>query len=74
MKVIVWSKNNCQYCDKAKLLLKLNNIDYEERNIEKDWSREQLLNAAPLARTLPQVVINDKLIGGFTELEKYLIS
>jgi glutaredoxin len=72
MKVIVWSKNNCQYCDKAKLLLKLNNIDYEERNIEKDWSKEQLLNAAPLARTLPQVVINDKLIGGFTELQKYL--
>jgi glutaredoxin len=36
------------------------------------WTREQLLEAVPNARTVPQVFINDNLIGGFTELQQYL--
>lgn len=71
MKAIVWSKNNCPYCDQAKALLKLKNIEFEEKNVEKDYSREQLLEAVPNARTLPQVFLEGKLIGGFTELSAY---
>jgi glutaredoxin len=71
MKAIVWSKNNCPYCDQAKALLKLKNIEFEEKNVEKDCSREQLLEAVPNARTLPQVFLDGKLIGGFTELSSY---
>jgi len=72
MKAIVWSKNNCPYCDQAKALLKLKNIEFQEKNIEKDYSREQLLEAVPNARTVPQIFIDEKLIGGFTELSAYL--
>ena len=71
MKAIVWSKNNCPYCDQAKALLKLKNIEFEERNIEKDYTREQLLEAVPNARTVPQVFLDDKLIGGFVELSAH---
>jgi glutaredoxin len=71
MKAIVWSKNQCPYCEQAKSLLKLKGIDYEERNINKDYSREQLLEAVPNARTVPQIFLDDKLIGGFTELKKH---
>jgi glutaredoxin len=71
MKAIVWSKNQCPYCEQAKSLLKLKNIDYEERNINKDYTREQLLEAVPNARTVPQIFLDDKLIGGFTELKKH---
>jgi glutaredoxin len=74
MKAIVWSKNNCPYCDQAKALLKLKNIEFEEKNVEKDYSREQLLEAVPNARTLPQVFLDGKLIGGFTELSAYFKS
>lgn len=70
-KAIVWSKDQCPYCDQAKSLLKIKGITYEERNISRDWSREQLLEAVPTARTVPQIFINDQLIGGFTELKKY---
>ena len=35
------------------------------------WTREQLLEAVPEARTLPQIFLDDKLIGGFTELRKH---
>lgn len=73
MKAIVWSKNQCPYCDQAKNLLKSKGIDYEERNItEGTWTKEQLLEAVPTARTLPQIFLDDKLIGGFTELRTHL--
>jgi glutaredoxin len=72
MKAVVWSKDSCPFCVQAKALLKQNNIEVEERNINKDWTREQLLEAVPNARTLPQIFLNDKLVGGFTELRKHL--
>jgi len=74
MKAIVWSKNNCTYCDQAKALLKLKNIEFEEKNIEKDYSREQLLEAVPNARTVPQVFLDGQVIGGFNELSAYFKS
>lgn len=72
MKAIVWSKNACPFCDQAKSLLKLKGIEYEERNISTDWTREQLLEAVPNARTVPQIFLDGQLIGGFTELRKHL--
>ena len=47
-------------------------IEFEERNIETDWSKEQLLEAVPTARTLPQIFLDDQLVGGFNELRKHL--
>ena len=72
MKAIVWSKDACPFCDQAKNLLKLKGIEFEERNISRDWTREQLLEAVPDARTVPQIFLDEKLIGGFTELRKHL--
>jgi glutaredoxin len=73
MKAIVWSKDQCPYCDQAKALLKSRNIEFEERNVSQDWTREQLLEAVPNARTVPQIFLDGKLVGGFTELRKKLI-
>ena len=72
-KAIIWSKENCPFCVQAKALLKSKDIEFEERNITAGtWTREQLLEAVPNARTLPQIFLNDKLVGGFTELRKHL--
>jgi glutaredoxin 3 len=68
---IVWSKNTCPYCVQAKALLRAKGIEFEERNIEADWTKDQLLEAVPNARTVPQIFLDDKLIGGFTELKKH---
>jgi glutaredoxin 3 len=72
MKAVVWSKDACPFCDQAKNLLKLKGIEYEERNISRDWTREHLLEAVPDARTVPQIFLDEQLIGGFTELRKHL--
>ena len=71
MKAIVWSKNACPFCDQAKNLLKMKGIEFEERNVQKDWTKEQLLEVVPTARTLPQIFLDDNYIGGFTELKKH---
>ena len=72
MKAVVWSKNQCPFCVQAKALLDMKGIEYEERNVQTDWTKEQLLEVAPAARTLPQIFLGDKHIGGFTELRNYL--
>jgi glutaredoxin 3 len=72
MQAIVWSKDRCTYCVQAKALLEARGIDYEERNIMQDWTREQLLEAVPTARTLPQIFLDNEYVGGFTELRQRL--
>ena len=72
MQAVVWSKDSCPFCLQAKALLESRGIKFEERNVSKDWTREQLLAAVPTARTLPQIFLDDKLVGGFTELRKHL--
>ena len=72
MTAIVWSKDNCTFCDQAKALLEQRNITYEERKIGHGYSREDLLEAVPTARTVPQIFVNNNHIGGFTELRKYI--
>jgi len=72
MTAIVWSKDNCPYCDQAKALLTQKGIKYEERKIGDGYSREELLEAVPNARTVPQIFLDGNLIGGFTELKKHL--
>jgi glutaredoxin 3 len=72
MKAIVWSKDQCPYCVQAKALLESRGIEYEERNINNGWDKDDLLTAVPGARTLPQIFLDEELVGGFTELRKRL--
>ena len=72
MSVVVWSKYNCTYCDQAKAVLKQKGIAFEERKIGDGWTKEELLEAVPTARTLPQIFIDEKLIGGYQDLVKYI--
>jgi len=72
MKAIVWSKYNCPYCEQAKALLGQKGIPFEERKIGDGYTREDLLEAVPTARTVPQIFLDDELVGGFTELKQYI--
>ena len=72
MKAVVWSKDSCPFCDQAKALLKMKGIEFEERKVGGDWTKEQLLEAVPTARTVPQIFLDEKHIGGFQELRAHL--
>lgn len=70
--MIVWSKKGCTYCEYAKTLLQAHGIHYEERVIGEGWTKEQLLESVPNAKTVPQILDNGNLIGGYTELSAHL--
>ena len=72
MKAVVWSKYHCAFCDQAKALLKQKGIPFEEKKIGDGYTKEELLEAVPTARTVPQIFLDDELIGGFTELKAHL--
>ena len=72
MKAVVWSKYHCPFCDQAKALLTLKGIEFEERKIGDGYSKEDLLEAVPTARTVPQIFLGEEYVGGFTELKQRL--
>jgi len=73
-KAIVWSQTRCSYCDQAKQLLTSKGIEYEERLIGEGggYTKQQLLEVVPNARSVPQIFIDDQYIGGYTELRNKL--
>jgi glutaredoxin 3 len=72
MKAVVWSKYHCPFCDQAKALLTSKGIEFEEKKIGDGYTKEELLEAVPNARTVPQIFLDGELIGGFTELRTKL--
>ena len=72
MSVVVYTKDLCGYCDAAKSLLRKMNVRFNEAKIGTDITREELLEIVPNARTAPQIVINNKIVGGYDDLVDYI--
>jgi glutaredoxin len=72
MKIQVYGKQNCPYCVKAKTWLDERNLSYTYTDVLKELSVAQLIAIKELynMNTVPIIVINDELIGGYTDLIK----
>jgi glutaredoxin 3 len=70
MKIEIYSKKNCIFCDKAKITLQ--NYDPKVYMLDKDFNRDEFFKKFPNARTFPQIIIDRENIGGYTELKKWL--
>ncbi|MBX9768792.1 MAG: glutaredoxin 3 [Bdellovibrionales bacterium] len=69
-KVLIYTKDFCPFCVRAKNLLKNKGIVFDEINVEgNDALYEQLKNRTG-HRTVPQIFITGQMIGGFTELNQ----
>jgi glutaredoxin 3 len=66
--VIVYTSTFCGYCFAAKSLLSKKGISYEEVNLSESPEMRQEIMEKWGWRTVPLIIINDKLIGGFREL------
>ena len=71
-KVEIYTKSNCSYCEMAKQYFDNQNIEYSLHDVENVETFNELLNRNPSARTMPQIFINDQLIGGYTDLIEWL--
>ena len=70
---VVWSKDDCMYCTKAKDYLKKKGINVEERNVQSgDWTMTQLQEAVPNARAFPQIFIDGKYVGSYDKMMSYV--
>lgn len=67
-KVIIYSKENCPYCDWAKDLLSAKKISYTEIRADLDPEKRAEMERLSGRRTFPQIFINDQSIGGFDDL------
>ena len=74
MKIIVYSKQNCAYCVKAKSLLKNLRLDFTEKKMEEFASVDALLeDIGKKVRTMPQIKIDGVLVGGYNQLIEYFV-
>ena len=68
-KVKVYSTGSCPVCVKAKAFLDKRGIGYDEVRIDLDRAAlKEFSNVTNGARTVPQIVVDGKCIGGFAEL------
>ena len=71
--IIIYSKDNCGYCVKAKSLLNNLGLTYTEKKIENFLTKEALYEElGKQVRSMPQIKINGNLIGGYNQLIEYL--
>lgn len=68
MKVMVYSKDACPYCVKAINLLKTTDLEFEELKLDKNFTREELKEWFPDAKTFPVILLDKMWIGGYNEL------
>ena len=68
-KVVIYTGPLCNFCSAAKHLLNKKKINYEEIDIGyDDKKREEMLKKTNGAKTIPQIFIGEKYIGGYVEL------
>ena len=68
-KILIYTTSICPYCVRAKNLLKSKNLSYDEIDVTNDpAARESLIKKANGRRTVPQIFIDDKHIGGCDDL------
>jgi glutaredoxin 3 len=76
MKIEIYSKPACPFCDKALFLaqqvVQESVHTYNKYMLNEDFTREELFEKFPTARTFPQITIDGESIGGYTEFEAYL--
>jgi len=68
----IYGKFFCSYCEQAKALCESRNKEYVYKELNRDFTRDELLEIFPGAKTFPQVKIDGIAIGGFTELKEHL--
>ena len=72
MQIIIYSKNSCVYCTKAKNLVKKLGLDYTEKMMESFESVDKMLeDIGKQVRQMPQIKIDNELIGGYNQLVEF---
>lgn len=76
MYIEIWSKTNCPYCDMAERIaqqfVQESDNNYVKWMLDEDFTREELFDKFPGARTFPQIRVDGENIGGYTEFKELI--
>jgi glutaredoxin 3 len=68
----IYGKPACPHCDQAKRICEQRELEYKYYQLDTDFTREEVLEMFPGARTFPQIKVNGTSIGGKDQLSTYL--
>lgn len=73
MHIVIYSKPNCPWCVKAKELMNKLNLNYDEKVLDVDYTRDELKQLMPenLPLTVPQIFVYNKRIGGYEDFAEW---
>jgi glutaredoxin 3 len=71
-KITIYCAEPCPWCVKAKKLMDLNNIKYDEIKIDFDSVEFDKLVERTKMQTVPQIFFGEELIGGFPEIKELI--
>jgi|AACY02.12.fsa_nt_gi glutaredoxin len=72
MKFTVYSKDGCPYCTKIQQVLELTGLQHVIYKLDEDFTREEFYAEFGQGSTFPQVIVDDKHLGGCTDTVQYL--
>jgi glutaredoxin len=72
MKFTIYSKDGCPYCTKVQQVLKLAELQHVVYKLGVDFNRDEFYSEFGPGSTFPQVIVDDKHIGGCTDTVQYL--
>jgi glutaredoxin 3 len=68
----IYGKDACTFCSKATGLAETLGLNYVYKKLGKDFSREELFEMFPNARTFPQIRADGEYIGGYEQFVQYV--
>jgi len=69
----IYGKDACPHCVQAKALVESKGLEYTYKLLDKDFTREEIFEIFPGARTFPQIKVDGESIGGYAELQQRLL-
>jgi len=68
----IYGKSSCPKCHQAKTFCEIRELEYEYKQLDKDFTRDQIFEWFPGAKTFPQIKIDGKNIGGCDQMITYV--
>lgn len=72
MQAVLYVKENCQECERAKMLLESLGSDFLEYTLGKDFTRKEFVSEFGEEAQFPQLAFGTKHIGGLKEALQFL--
>ncbi len=66
----IYGKEQCPFCDMAKVLCTQKEVKFEYKQLGADFTREEMIEKFPTARTFPQIILDGQKIGGYEQLKQ----